>query len=1293
MDIENMHPFCLPFGFCHDATSSSMAADFTNGNNHNNNSSLGGSNDFLKDRIRSKTSSPSDELFRHLNNATSTSSALTCQSLLNDHDLIIGSTSSLQDITNDEHSLYSLELDADIETDSTTNCEDDNHLIDSDIVNCIGFSDNDNDLKITSNYVDDWFCSSQFSLFSPPATTNNNHSNNSTQIDNCTSINSRRKSLIKTVLLNGGIAGIHSSSPSSVEVSSQNQVFQHIVDSIDIKSSPTLAQLNLNSNDDPTDGFWDPPTTATVVSGAAATTTTIATTTSFKSTSKATSIATNSVDLLSNNTSINNHHNHHHNTPSSPSLNGTNNNLNCDHHHHNLQDHHTHSNHHHLISSPTSTSSYSSSSSAAAAAHLNSISSCHHVHHRHHHQQHQGRFSSPTAQSTCLAVTPFRRPLDLAHQHQYSPCCQNLLTTTNHLNSNLLNQHNSNSNNNSTENTNGSNLKPSATLNQPNQQHHQSSSCTNPPVALQPSSPSFRQLATIEKSENHQNRSNQQKRSASPALVTSSSSPLSSSLNQASGENRYIDNKLKENIEYLTALLCNGNKLDSSNNSGSINGGGNAISQQATISSTMARSYTTLAQSLSTGPKLLEKQQAQMAHYNGGLQQKMHSQPNLQVITCNLTNEAAPCSIEANQQNFHRIQNQQQATPPHPQQQQQQQHHHQQQQQPQANPLKRPYPTDIWFKSNVESSVSAADSTESQVSSLTNSIPDGSSTSGTVCPTTKLASCPHGQSLCNLPQATLIDQRQKPNELKVLSSLLTANKCPSSLPNHNIDCNDATNNWQQNANCINQQQAKQLAQVSAVIKANANSIDQQQQPKQVNSESPQSIPVNGKPITLKPVAQNNLIIQQQHRPRPSNTLFAQPASPSASSTASSGNNTDICSASSTSIAPSNKRQRQTQSTTTTIKNTTTTTTSNRSNRPNSMSTDCSLSSHDEGFSSQVDNDDGNSTRAGDSDDDDDDVDSDDESFYGDYTNSDLIGASISDNAENKWTLNMGRTRRNGQKRYFWQYNVQSKGPKGTRICSTDDSEDPFVLPEASDPVFSNDCQVEGVKHSGKARRGDGNDLTPNPRKLLMIGLELKKLGKIINDLAPVTNLPMNARNKTRKEKNKLASRACRLKKKAQHEANKIKLYGLQKEHQQVVSAIYDIRKLLNKALLERDLKELKQKEGSDSSYGESGEQKQQELEKATLPSNNNTASTATTITSPTTATATASTSTITNTTATTTSNNNNQNNGNICSRNVSASVKMIAEQCSMTVAGQTSDYVNSVLEKVVSGCIDGGLQT
>ncbi len=58
----------------------------------------------------------------------------------------------------------------------------------------------------------------------------------------------------------------------------------------------------------------------------------------------------------------------------------------------------------------------------------------------------------------------------------------------------------------------------------------------------------------------------------------------------------------------------------------------------------------------------------------------------------------------------------------------------------------------------------------------------------------------------------------------------------------------------------------------------------------------------------------------------------------------------------------------------------------------------------------------------------------------------------------------------------------------------------------------------------KSRRTDVEDLTPNPRKLLQIGTELRKLNKVISDLTPVSELPLTARPRSRKEKNKLASR-------------------------------------------------------------------------------------------------------------------------------------------------------------------------
>ncbi|KAL4716126.1 hypothetical protein ACJJTC_013903 [Scirpophaga incertulas] len=155
-------------------------------------------------------------------------------------------------------------------------------------------------------------------------------------------------------------------------------------------------------------------------------------------------------------------------------------------------------------------------------------------------------------------------------------------------------------------------------------------------------------------------------------------------------------------------------------------------------------------------------------------------------------------------------------------------------------------------------------------------------------------------------------------------------------------------------------------------------------------------------------------------------------------------------------------------------------------------------------------------------------------------------------------------RQNAKKeRYFWQYNVQAKGPKGQRLILKKKSEDPHILNSVTDPVFSPSCSVRGIKHSGKARKGDGNDLTPNPRKLYLIGKELDNLGKVINDMIPVSELPFNIRPKTRKEKNKLASRACRLKKKAQHEANKLKLYGLQQEHKRLLNGINQMKQILS----------------------------------------------------------------------------------------------------------------------------------
>lgn len=51
-----------------------------------------------------------------------------------------------------------------------------------------------------------------------------------------------------------------------------------------------------------------------------------------------------------------------------------------------------------------------------------------------------------------------------------------------------------------------------------------------------------------------------------------------------------------------------------------------------------------------------------------------------------------------------------------------------------------------------------------------------------------------------------------------------------------------------------------------------------------------------------------------------------------------------------------------------------------------------------------------------------------------------------------------------KERYFWQYNVQAKGPKGQKIVVETKMEDPHVLNEIVDPVFSGDVQLQGIKH-------------------------------------------------------------------------------------------------------------------------------------------------------------------------------------------------------------------------------------
>lgn len=75
----------------------------------------------------------------------------------------------------------------------------------------------------------------------------------------------------------------------------------------------------------------------------------------------------------------------------------------------------------------------------------------------------------------------------------------------------------------------------------------------------------------------------------------------------------------------------------------------------------------------------------------------------------------------------------------------------------------------------------------------------------------------------------------------------------------------------------------------------------------------------------------------------------------------------------------------------------------------------------------------------------------------------------------------------------------------------------------------NKCFIHpGKKGRRKARKTDASDLTPNPVKLRSIGEQLQKLNAAIDGMGPVNDLPAPARARSRKEKNKLASRYQRV---------------------------------------------------------------------------------------------------------------------------------------------------------------------
>ncbi|KAI0982921.1 hypothetical protein GJ496_003780 [Pomphorhynchus laevis] len=118
----------------------------------------------------------------------------------------------------------------------------------------------------------------------------------------------------------------------------------------------------------------------------------------------------------------------------------------------------------------------------------------------------------------------------------------------------------------------------------------------------------------------------------------------------------------------------------------------------------------------------------------------------------------------------------------------------------------------------------------------------------------------------------------------------------------------------------------------------------------------------------------------------------------------------------------------------------------------------------------------------------------------------------------------------------------TKGPKILKP-SLSFSVNPYNLSVFKDPIGQMKVYQQNINYQpSKIRKNDCNDMTPNAMKLL-------ELGRSINSLTSTSkSLQISDKSTQKREKNRLASRSCRLKKKAQHEAYKLKLYGLNVEH-------------------------------------------------------------------------------------------------------------------------------------------------
>lgn len=176
----------------------------------------------------------------------------------------------------------------------------------------------------------------------------------------------------------------------------------------------------------------------------------------------------------------------------------------------------------------------------------------------------------------------------------------------------------------------------------------------------------------------------------------------------------------------------------------------------------------------------------------------------------------------------------------------------------------------------------------------------------------------------------------------------------------------------------------------------------------------------------------------------------------------------------------------------------------------------------------------------------------------------VVEAEISSSSETECEVEAEPARQPGERpskrRCFWEYRRARESATKKKLGG----DVHWSLSWSSSTLPSTLYRREGKKGRRKARKTDASDLTPNPQKLHNIGEQLQKLNAAIDGMGPVNDLPAVARARSRKEKNKLASRACRLKKKAQHEANKIKLWGLNQEYENLLGALLRIKEVIRR---------------------------------------------------------------------------------------------------------------------------------